>query len=480
MKRKISALLLLTMLASLAACGREETPAQDTTEGVGTANPGNETVSLAEQYGIVKADFGNEEVCIITGEHVEYEFMCDESSGDIVENAIYKRNLNVEELLNVDFSFVSAPNWTQAGEFYSLILSDVLAGDSTYDIVNGLNVFTTPMIFEGVFARLDTIDTIDFSHPWWVPGQALDGSGEVYMAFSDASLSLYKDLYVIFFNQSIIEENKMESPYELVENNNWTMDSFLKLAAEGSRDVNGDEAITEDTDQLAFLAKHAAMRSFMTASELSLIGTDANGEPQFLSLNDRMVNVFEKYKNFLTNKSLAFISMEADMIQLSQPFVDGRVLFLNNCLIAVEGMRNMTDDYGIVPMPKYDESQESYHTQIATSTSAFYMPVTVEDPDMIGTVMEALGFYSYTEVVPTYYDTALSVKYARDEQVQQMLALVRQSASTSIDFLYSAIFNTNDLIDTAWRGKELASWHASMETAITAKLYEYLDIDIDG
>ena len=133
---------------------------------------------------------GGEELVILTGEHAEYEYMIEKETGDIVEDAVYFRNRAVEELLNVSLSFVSEANWKNSDPFYRTIRTDIMAGDSSYDIINGLNVYTTCLIFDDLFMRLDEIDTIDFSHPWWVPGLSLNGSNEVYFAFTDASLSL--------------------------------------------------------------------------------------------------------------------------------------------------------------------------------------------------------------------------------------------------------------------------------------------------
>ncbi len=144
MKRIISAILLIGMLSSLAACGVTKTPPSIET------SP-DETANLAESYVIKMQDFGGEDICIITGEHAEYEYMIEEETGDVVNDAIFTRNREVKELLNIHFSFVSSPNYKQEDEFYTLIRNDIMAGDKTYDIINGLNVFTTPMMFDGLF-----------------------------------------------------------------------------------------------------------------------------------------------------------------------------------------------------------------------------------------------------------------------------------------------------------------------------------------
>ena len=61
-------------------------------------------------YGILQSDFAGEEVCLISGDHVQYEYMIEEVTGEVVNDAVFERNLAVEALLNMKFNFVSAAN----------------------------------------------------------------------------------------------------------------------------------------------------------------------------------------------------------------------------------------------------------------------------------------------------------------------------------------------------------------------------------
>jgi len=479
MKKQIALWILASLL--LSGCGTEtqeqtETAAADTEEIAGQ----DEQITPDAEYVMDSADYGQADICILSGEHVEYEYMIEEETGEVMNDAVYIRNRNTEELLNVKFSFVSAPNWTSDGMFYTMIRTDVTAGDNSYGIVNGLNCWTNQLIFEGMFRRLDNISTIQLENPWWVPGLALDGSDNVYFAFSDASLSLYKDLYVIFFNQTILEKNGAVNPYDLVENGTWTIDAFLSLANEGSVDLNGDGTITLKDDRIAYVAKHAANRAFLTATDTSIFQTGDDGTPKLEGISTRLADAYDKFRPFLSDKTKTYLDMEADFVILSKPFIEGRVMFLTNCLGAVEGMRDMVDNYGIVPMPKYDETQTTYLSQIGTSSSAFYMETTAAEPEMIGHVMEALGYFSNRDVVPAYYETALNTKYARDEQVQKALAVVRENASTNFDFTYGSIFWTCDVFNLPYEDGELVSWYAGKESSLRTTLDQYLAIELNN
>ena len=110
-------------------------------------------------------------------------------------------------------------------------------------------------------------------------------------------------------------------------------------------------------------------------------------------------------------------------------------------LYDTEYLRDMENDFGIIPIPKADEAQKDYHTQIGTSTSMFFIPKTTTDADLTSKVCEALSFYSSKLVGPTYYKVALKDKYTRDETVQEMLAIICTSAQMDFTFAYSTLFD---------------------------------------
>ena len=62
------------------------------------------------------------------------------------------------------------------------------------------------------------------------------------------------------------------------------------------------------------------------------------------------------------------------------------------------------------------------------------IPVTT-DPDFTGYVTEEIAFESYKTVIPAYYYTVLSVKYARDEDSVEMLDIIFESRVCDLGIL---------------------------------------------
>ena len=89
-------------------------------------------------------------------------------------------------------------------------------------------------------------------------------------------------------------------------------------------------------------------------------------------------------------------------------------------------LREMEDDYGVLPYPKLDEAQEEYYTHLLGRTGTFFLPKTLTDEKagMVGHVVEVLSAYSYRYLCPAIYDVTLTNKGIRDEESLEMLTMI--------------------------------------------------------
>ena len=112
---------------------------------------------------------------------------------------------------------------------------------------------------------------------------------------------------------------------------------------------------------------------------------------------------------------------------IREMFAEGRAATTTLRLLAVEldEIRNMQDEYGIVPMPKFDTVQTDYYTQMHDQFTVFAIPVSVASDklELIGATMEAMASESLRTVKPAYYEIALKRKYMSDPVAWDMLDL---------------------------------------------------------
>ena len=98
----------------------------------------------------------------------------------------------------------------------------------------------------------------------------------------------------------------------------------------------------------------------------------------------------------------------------------------------------MEDKYGILPLPKFDENQEGYHTNAWDQFSVFGIPLTIADADkdMTGIIFEALCAESYKTVFPAYYDQALKSRYSAEPATAEIIDLIMAGRKLEFTFQF--------------------------------------------
>lgn len=96
---------------------------------------------------------------------------------------------------------------------------------------------------------------------------------------------------------------------------------------------------------------------------------------------------------------------------------EDRAFFNVVTLDAVEDLRAIESDFGILPMPKYNAQQDSYKSHVQQNySSAMSIPNVVTDYELIGKVLEEMVYQSMLTVKPTNIDIPLGSKYIRDPE----------------------------------------------------------------
>ena len=122
-------------------------------------------------------------------------------------------------------------------------------------------------------------------------------------------------------------------------------------------------------------------------------------------------------------------------------------------------------EYGILPYPKFDEAQKSYRTMSSNGLVTFSVPVTSEGDEAVGAVIEAMGYAGNKYTTPAYFETALKIKYAHDDETAQMLDLMKNSEYTSVAGMFAASIEQpeNDWGFTLWDAKKDGTWASAAE-----------------
>ena len=107
-------------------------------------------------------------------------------------------------------------------------------------------------------------------------------------------------------------------------------------------------------------------------------------------------------------------------------FNAGHGLYMMTVVSSTNSMRALKFDYGMLPVPKYDESQEQYHSRICDAW-IYCVPVTNPEPDRTSMIMEALTCATNDIVWPAYGERAMYYKNLRDEESKDTLEIIRST-----------------------------------------------------
>jgi hypothetical protein len=89
--------------------------------------------------------------------------------------------------------------------------------------------------------------------------------------------------------------------------------------------------------------------------------------------------------------------------------------------------KDMKSDYGVLPNPKLDETQESYYHKMDKYSLIWAIPNCDMDYDRLGIIMEYWAYQSSKTVMPAYYEITIKTKRVHEETASQMLDLIKST-----------------------------------------------------
>ncbi len=421
-------------------------------------------------------DFGGETIRMILRSEERYcsEFMAEEAATNVVNDAIYSRNLGVEDRLNVTIEL----NNTNAGAQinghgpWANISNSILSGVCIYDVAVGSAAPATNYALQGEYRNLRNVPNLNLDKEYWAQGmlENMTLAGATYFATGSISTYFYDSAYVVYFNRNLCNNWGIvpDSIYETVMNGEWTLEHMINLTKDIYSDTNGNGPDNEDVYGFG-LQVTSATDGFYSSCDIAMTEILNDGNIQFAVDLDKLESVVTALSDFLWSSSgtVALCENEnyeaADIYLLDQQFANDRLLFVTDWLYSTSTstMKDMQSDYGVLPYPKFDAGQPSYQTYIHDKMSIVGIPITVSDArmEMVGAFVEAMASGGQNTVMPAYYEKALTGRYIRDpESVQTMDIIIRNVTNDRIWFLYNSVgadllreqiwYKKNDLVST--------------------------------
>ncbi len=483
MKHTYSLTAAVVLLTVLCACGTDTTAATDTTADTVALEAATETTASEPEYHYPALDMGGETFTILNADMTGWQFYSyldfEEQTGEVLDDAVFLRNRNMEERYNFTLEDIEGSVDTNFNDYRIAIT----AGDDAYDVCfarcDRFGSFVTDNM---VFNLLDYPE-YQLDQPWWdylVNEKSRLGDGNAqYFAANDITLSGLEGTLCVYFNETMMNNLDITRPYQLVRDGKWTMDAMFALYKQGVN-LNGDQNFTWSANGNAvygIITFEDAINGFLTGTGLAYIEVE-DGQPALVSDNEQFYDMFSKLHDFTSVDGNFLHLNDADNDHYEMAFKNNRCLFTIAEIKASAKYRDMDETFGIVPMPKYDEAQTQYYSHRTHVCPTMTVPVTNPDPAKTGIILDALAYESYRDLLPIYYDIRVSQKGLRNEESIEMLSIIRNTRSFDIGEGYGWTEDLAAAINTMYattKQNNIASRLDAMRPAIEKKIVKTME-----
>lgn len=226
-----------------ASCSEQTGNQPDITSGGYTT--GEETLDLNPEPILPDVKFDGYEFTILgrPAEDVPYKepyFYSETEDAEPINDAVFRRNLAAEEKFDIKISHMEAD---PVGATASKLIS---ANDAAFDVLWEQRQGIGTLAVNRCLYNIKDFPYIDFSREYWDTNSVnqLEIADKLYFVTCDISLLNLSGARFLYFNKDIITDYNLESPYDLVHNNEWTLDNFTTMVMSVSRDLDGDGELT--------------------------------------------------------------------------------------------------------------------------------------------------------------------------------------------------------------------------------------------
>jgi len=456
MRKKLSILLLISLLLNLSACGGEikETTGQTETESETLAETEKVySVALPDYEGYTFTFLNQEDILWSWTNHIlDYE----EITGNNLSDAVYNRNRTVEEGCNIRFEVIKG-SLGQTNDMRKMMNQAIAADEDIYDVIYTSLFFGGATSFDGLSTiNLYDVESLQLDKEWWNQSfiqSATIGTDKLYTTIDYINLMGYSSCNILFFSKDHCGNNNLEYPYDLVSSGNWTYDEMFAMISVVNNigtQVNWDPN-PDGNAVYGFVGSHQeAIISLLSGCGTRLINKNEEGIP---TINTNILPMVDAYDAILNS-----FSMDGYCMLINEPsppsgkgqgpeyFMRGNALFTHDKLgsSCSSVYRECDVNYGILPMPKADAAQDTYHSLISEKAFGLNIPVTASDAERTGTVMDYLAYVSYYDVIPVLQEN-LCYKGVSSAVDIEMMDIILETQFVDIGIIYG--WTTNFLND---------------------------------
>ncbi len=459
MKKIIVCLLCMFLIGSAIACTKPNGPSPDETKDGQTATNDGTSASTGDESQDPYVDeigkevrFEGTDIRVIAASQSSNSIILapEADTAELVNSAVYNRNLAVEDRLGVSLILVDAISWDDG--LHDVIYESLNADSDDYDLIVGYGVVNISLAAENMMANLLEVEHLDLTKAYWNQNFSTNAfyGDRVYWATGDISHNYLGSMYGCYVNNQVwkdyVANEESRSLYQVIEDGDWTYEALLGYSQLAYHDMDGNQTIHHDRDQVGLIGSPGHLcNSLYFAMGGTYSQRDESGELSFSIESEKTMDLYTKLYG-LFNAPTGVYNIGDGLFNdfaAVNTFTHNRALFYIKQLeiIMLGEFRDMKPDdaFSVVVLPKNDENQAEYHTLIFNGHPIVGIPYTVpvERLSAVGATMELMASEGYQTVYPAFYEIAMKTRYSRDDESAKMIDMLRDSATTDFAYIWS-------------------------------------------
>ena len=448
MIKKILAILLVVMmlLPMVISCSKDKGD-QTESDSVSADSSGEEQY---DENGYLKdslpeLDYDDYEFKILAWDvyAARGDFHIETATGELVPDSIYKRNVAVQDRLNIKLQVDTiSGNYDSQNDFVAQVLNISMAGGShEYDLLGSYSMAAGTLAMNNLICDLYSLEYADFEKPWWSQS-LIDGSelnGKLYFATGDLAHSYIYMLHFLAVNLDMIDSLDLEDPRELVKSGAWTLDKMIEMTKNVGAELDGVEG-QSGGDRFGYAAYSGVDGdNWLAASNIHITDEDQNG---VLMLSEEFAgqkthDLLSKVNSWYWNSGDCYNKYD------KTPILNGNTLFGG---VAGELMYQMNEKtsyrYGILPYPKLSADQSGHSSLLGFAYTMFSIPNNAKDVDMSSAVLECMNSQAYRTSCPDLYEKVFKSRFATDPIDAEMFDMIRAGAYVDAARIFASSFGS--------------------------------------
>jgi len=410
-----------------------------------------------------------------------------ETTDDVISEAVTKRNREIEEKYGVTIK--ARP----VEDVYTSLTAELQAADpDNCDAAMPFVPACATLALGGQLYDLKTFESdgyIDLSMPWWDQNanESFSIADKVYFSISDMSIMQKIVSFCVMFNKDLLAQKHPElNLYDEVRNKTWTMDKMYELSKEFTYDSDGVDGMSPD-DNWGLVTANNDVLWFYLSSGARLVTKDSEDSPILsLGVDERSINIAQKALTLLEEKNnwcihAEDIPAEQDRWNKVLDIIgENKGLFRATAFSAVKKVRAYDANFGLVPFPTFDETQDNYYTPCNVGYAyGIVIPLSAPDADYSAYMLDVISATSKGEnaagLTRAYTEVVLKGKDLDEESSEMLDDYIFANIVYDLGIVYD--FGVSSVITDLMKDgtADIISSLDSKRDSILAKIEEIVD-----